>query len=681
VASLVAAAHWPVLAAQAMAMDDDAFFGSNPLVTRPGWASTARFFSEVLQPSTVRGYYLPLSMTSLMVDHALGGRPGDLGAFHRTNLALHVLSTALLVLLLHRLFGALAPAVVAGLLFGLHPLTVEPVAWVGERKTLLAACFALGSLLAYVQSTRRGGRGWTAGSVACFALALLSKPTVTPLPLLLLLLDAWPLRRLSARAVVEKWPFFALGLASVAITLVSHSRSAVILAAMPSELAHWPLHAGYLLAFYLGKLVAPADLTCVYPQPQPLALSNPAVALGVTVVVALAAGLLLLARRAPGPLVGAAFFVLAIAPTLGLVKYSWVVASDKYVYFPAVGLMLPIAAGLTILGARRGAGMRVWLLALPLAPLLLAEAHGVRATLRNWRDTPTLYRHMARLAPDAPEVMNGLARIAIAESRPDEALRYLSKSVAIEPGVAETRYNLGILLAARGETARALEHLRRAEALRPDDPEILGALGAALRAAGNGREAIPFLRRAVQVDPGFQQGLIALGQALVQEGQPEEGAPWLRRAFEGASDDAGLGYELAAALLLVPGATPEALTHLRRVVGLRPDWAPALNTLAWVLATTPDPALRDPGEARRLSARAVELTGGGRPEVLDTFAAALASAGEFAEAARVAERAARLAERGGAGALAREIRARLDLYRAGAAYVAPAEGSGGGPAS
>jgi len=220
VVALVAAAHWPVLGAQAVSLDDNDFIKNNPLVTHPGWASTSRFFSEVLHPSTVHGYYLPLSMTSLMVDYALGGRPNDLRVFHRTNLALHLLTTALLVILLYRLFGALVPAAIAGLLFGLHPLTVEPVAWVGERKTLLAACFALATLVAYVESLRRARVAWGSVALGCFALALLSKPTVAPLPLLLLVLDWWPLKRLSPRAVLEKWPFFALSIVSAAITII-----------------------------------------------------------------------------------------------------------------------------------------------------------------------------------------------------------------------------------------------------------------------------------------------------------------------------------------------------------------------------------------------------------------------------------------------------------------------------
>src|SRR6266487_907787 len=142
IAMIVLADYWPVLHAQALALDDTEFVVANPLVTHPSWASVQRFFSEVGRPSTVQGYYLPISMTSLMLDWGLGGRPGHLDAFHRTGLLLHILNTLLLLWILHDLFGALIPASLAALLFGLHPLTVQSVAWIAERKALLAALFA-----------------------------------------------------------------------------------------------------------------------------------------------------------------------------------------------------------------------------------------------------------------------------------------------------------------------------------------------------------------------------------------------------------------------------------------------------------------------------------------------------------------------------------------------------------
>src|SRR6476661_7753947 len=166
VCGIVAAAHWPVLGAQALGIDDEQFVTRNPLVTRPGWDSAGRFFTEILEPSSVPGYALPLTMTSLMLDWAAGGRPGNLAPFHRTNLALHLASVALVVLILERISGALGAAAILGLLFGLHPLTVEPVAWITERKTLLAACFGLASVLAYLEARLRGSRAAIGMSLA-----------------------------------------------------------------------------------------------------------------------------------------------------------------------------------------------------------------------------------------------------------------------------------------------------------------------------------------------------------------------------------------------------------------------------------------------------------------------------------------------------------------------------------
>src|SRR5262249_40378039 len=154
--------------------------------------SVGRFFAEVLEPSTVRGYYMPLSMTSLMLDAAAGGRASDLTVFHRTNLALHVACTLLVALILCELLGSILPAAILALLFGLHPLAVEPVAWVAERKTLLAAWFAFASTFSSLRSARTRSRRWLTFSIVAFALALLSKPSVVALPLMFLALDLWP---------------------------------------------------------------------------------------------------------------------------------------------------------------------------------------------------------------------------------------------------------------------------------------------------------------------------------------------------------------------------------------------------------------------------------------------------------------------------------------------------------
>jgi tetratricopeptide (TPR) repeat protein len=573
VAIVVAAAHWPVLNAGAIAIDDDKFIEYNALVANPGWSSVGRFFSEVTRPSTVPGYYLPLSMTSLMLDWGMGGRPDDLRVFHRTSLALHVLVTLLLVLILQRLFGAWVPAALAGLLFGLHPLTVEPVAWVGERKTLLATFFALGCILSWLQGVGGGRPLWRWAAVALFALALLSKPTVATLPLLLVLLDAWPLRRAGLRALLEKWPFFLLALASGAVTLVSHGRTVGTSAATGAGLLSGLVQAGYVLGFYLAKLVRPFDLTPVYAMPASFAPSNPALWPALAGVAALTLALVLVARRARGPLVGWLVFVLAIAPTLGFVRYSWVTASDKYVYFPLVGLLLVLGAGLADwwhsprLGGPVG---RAALLALALL-FLAAEARGVRAALAPWSDSLALRRHIVAVAPQTPAAHLGLGTFLEQHSARAEALRHFRRAVELDPGRADAQLDLGLALERRGLIAEALEHLKVA-------------------------------------------------------------------------------------------------------VRDSPEWVDPCNELAWLLATGPDPALRDPHQALRLADRAVVLSGGHDPNVLDTQAAVQAAAGQFARAVETAGRARDLALSMNAVPLAEALRARLAGYERGLPFtLSPAD--------
>jgi tetratricopeptide (TPR) repeat protein len=678
VGTLVAATHWPVLDAQAISLDDAPFVTQNPLVTHPSWESTSRFFREVLHPSTVKGYYLPLTMTSLMLDYAAGGRPEDLRVFHRTNLALHVLNTLLVLLLLYRLFGALIPATLAALLFGVHPLTVEPTAWVGERKTLLATFFAFSCLLTYLAYCRRRNGAWIVVSAALYLLGLLSKPTITMIPLLMLLLDGWPLNRLSRRALLEKWPFFVLSILLGVVTVVSHENTAGF---AKVDYPPWPIHVGNLLAFYLGKVIWPRDLSCVYALPTPYSLSNPTVLVGVVAVTLFSAILILLARREKGPITGWLFFVVALAPTLGFVHYSWVVASDKYVYFPALGLLLLLASGLGAAWSSRRAGL-AWRVATLLAVLLVAAAdvRGTRTTLRNWSDSMTLYRNMERLAPDAPVVNAQFGVLLERASRYEEALVHLRRAVELEPNYPDAQYNLGVALAHQGRLEESVRHFRMADQGSPDDPETLYNLGLSLRLLGRLDEAAVEFRRALAVKPDYIEALDELGGLRVVQGHPDEGVVELRKALALAPANATLHHRLAVALLIDGGSASEAIEHLHKAIEGEPAWPAPYNALAWLRATSPDSTVRDTAEALRLGARASELTGGHDPRVLDTVAAAQAAAGRFSEAVRTQREAIAIVARAPGDTLARGMRERMNLYERGRPYREPPR-AGATPAS
>jgi tetratricopeptide (TPR) repeat protein len=576
----------------------------------------------------------------------------------------------LILLVLYRLFGAVVPAAVAALLFGMHPLTVEPVVWIGERKTLLATFFALAGVLAYLEHLRRGGRGWRLASLALYVLALLSKPTVVMLPLLLLLLDAWPLRRLRWEAVREKWPYFLLSLGSGIITVLSHERTATISSMTAVDYLHWPLHAGYLLAFYLAKIVWPTGLTSVYPPPDPFSLANPVVALGLATVVALTIILVRAARRRPGPLVGWLWFVIAIIPTLGLVQYSWVIASDKYVYFPALGFLMLICAGIGAAWDRRRFSRLASRAALVIVAILLlaAETRGVRAALRPWSDTFGLFQHMEKLAPKAPALQNSFGILMMERSVPEQAIRHFRRAVEFSPGFQEARYNLGLALASRGETEEAIEHLRMANRLAPTDPDAVFGLGVALRLAGRPDEAAREFQRGLRLRPRSVAAYAQVGDMLALGGHADEACDQFRQAVAIEPQVADLRFKLASALVLA-NHPQEAARELREVVRLRSDWAKGLNALAWLLATTPDQALRAPEEALQFALKASKLTGDADPEILDTVAAAQAATGRFDEAARTARRAAGLAVAARADGLARMIQDRARLYEQRTNYI------------
>ncbi|MFH1145307.1 MAG: tetratricopeptide repeat protein, partial [Candidatus Eisenbacteria bacterium] len=677
-ATIVAAAHWPVLSAQAVGFDDEQFIHDNPLVRNPSWRSVGRFFEEILAPSTVRGYSMPLTMTSLMLDHAAGGRPEDLRAFHRTNLLLHALNTALVVLLMHMLLRHAAAAGFAGLLFGLHPLTVEPVAWVAERKTLLAACFSLLALLSYLRFARTRRRRCWGAALAAYLLALLAKPIALVLPVLLLLLDVWPLRRTLRSAFTEKIPFLLLGAGFGLVAWISHERTADIQLGAAVHPLEGLWRAGYLNLFYLGRFFWPVDLSSIYVLPDLSGCCPPAGWMGLIGSAALIAALVFLYRRARGPLIGWLFFAAAVAPTLGIVGYSWVEASDKYMYLPMVGLLLIVTWGLAELSdrvQRRGgwSAARKRAVLAAASGLLLAiaagEALAVRAYLTHWRDTLGLHEYMAARAPGSAEVQTNLG-VALSESgRGEEAIAHFRRALEIDPRHVGAYNNLGCLLAERGVVDEAIEHFRHAVQIHPGHAEAHFNLGNAWLQKARVDEAVAAYRRAIAIRPMYARAHHRLAQALLLLGETEEARASEARALE--ADPSLLDAREALALLEIQaGNFDEALLHLRLVLRARPSAVRPLTAAAWVLSTDPRERMRRPEEALELAERAVALTRGQSPGPLDVLAAAHAAAGRFERAVETGRRALELARSEGSPVLAAEIEARLSLYEQGKPFRA-----------
>jgi tetratricopeptide (TPR) repeat protein len=637
----VLVAHWPALSAEALSFDDTQYLTENPLVQNPGWASVGRFFGEVLEPSTVRGYYQPLSMISLMLDHAMGGRADNLRPFHRTSLGLHIANTALVIVLLYLLFRRVWVAAVVGLLFGLHPMTVEPIPWVGERKTLLAAFFALWSLVAYVGYARRGVRTWYRACLASFVLALMSKPTTTPLPLLLLLLDYWPLRRLNWGAVVQKIPFLLIAGISAVITVVSQGRTSS--ATMPGEypLLHVPLILCHNIIFYLYKMVWPTNLCSHYPFPDPLALSDPMVLAGVVGTCMLIPALLLSWRRTRAPLVGWLFFFVAILPTMGVIGFTNVIASDKFAYLPSVGLMLPFAWCLGHIWSRTAGTPypKAWraMMVLAVALVVSAEGRATRRYLVYWRDTETLDRYMLGLAPSSPKLHVKLGNTLLSQGRPGAAVRYYRSALALRPDMFDGHHNLALALQRQGKIEEAIQHCRAAMRSQPDQRLthlVHISLGGCLLELGRTDKAVRHFRAALRLKPDDVNAHVGLGLALLRSQNLEEAGRQFVAALTLRPDNAGAHYNLGK-VLSAQGQLDEAVDQYRRALPLAPDAPELHNNLALILVRLGkiDEAIAqyrevlriEPGDSATRHALATLLARRGRyAEAADEYRAVLA---------------------------------------------------------
>jgi len=553
VAFLVGVVQSPVLSAQALSYDDDEFLTSNPLVQNPSWDSATRFASEVLEPSTVRGYYAPLTMISLMFDYGMGGRATDLRVFHRTNLALHLLSTMALVWLIYALTGHLLAAALLGALFGVHPLVVEPLAWIAERKTLLATFFALASLLSYVRHTTGDAPRARWISLVAMILACLAKPTAIVIPGLMIGLDLWPLSRLIAdrqlnlSVFVEKIPLFAVSAVFTVITLISHQRTVGLEVAQDGLITRG-LTAIHLIVFYLGKVAWPVDLSSVYLLPDPITLADPTILTSIAALTVLTFAVLWVARAGVlAPLAGLAVFVIGLSPTLGGLRYSWVTASDKYVYLPALGLTLVGAWAFARIWSVDGTRQPILRVALGVlvAVLFVAETRTSRAQLAHWQTTEALYRHMMSLTPQFPLIHLNLGEHLLANGRVEEAVRLFYRAIEIEPGYAKAHNNLGVVFWSARQPDRALSHLTQAVSADPKLAKAHSNLGIAYNGMRRPVEALASFERALALDPRDPQSHCGAALSHILLGRPQTARPHYETSLR-----------LAPGCKLPPGSLP-----------------------------------------------------------------------------------------------------------------------------
>jgi tetratricopeptide (TPR) repeat protein len=466
------------------------------------------------------GNWHPLTWLSHMLDVELFGL--DAGAHHLTNLALHVANALLLFGVLARMTGATGRSAFVAGLFALHPLHVESVAWVSERKDLLSTCFALLALAAWLGWARRRSGVAYAGALALFALGLMAKPMLVTLPFLLLLLDLWPLGRLATRRplglaplLVEKLPFFALSAASSLVTLGAQSSAISLEVPLGVRLSNALV--GYL--HYLGRALWPSELAAFYPYPYPEPWPLALVACAAALLIGVSAAALLRLRRQPYLAVGWLWFLGMLVPVIGLVQVGLQSMADRYMYLPLVGLAVPAVWGAHEALARLG--YRDALLAGVGIALLAACALATRVQVGYWRDSETLFRRALAVTDG-----NYYAHVIVGSALFDRgeleaAIEHFEESLRDAPWYSRAHANLGRGLLARGDLEGALASLSQASRLNPWLRHAHFHRGEALERARRHAEAVEAYRAELELSPDHSDARRRLATLLATHPSPE----------------------------------------------------------------------------------------------------------------------------------------------------------------
>ena len=657
--------------------------------------------------------WIPLTWLSLEVDHALFGL--DASGYHATNAVLHASSAALLLWVLARATGFLGSSAFVAGVFALHPLHVESVAWVAERKDVLSGLFFVLTLGAWCAYARRPGFLRYALALLGFALGLLAKSVVVTLPFVLLLLDFWPLGRLLAsgragirRACLEKLPMLAIAAAVAVVTYRVQQKMGAM-----STLEGIPLRArieNALVSYvaYLRQTIWPADLAVFYPHPMrslPVWPSLGAAAL----LAALTAGALAMWRRRPWLAVGWLWYLGMLVPMLGLVQVGLQSRADRYTYLPQIGLSIAVAWEIADRLGRSRARHAVAAAAGALVLILLGIA--TRAQLGHWRDTETLFQHALAVTRDNFVAHQGIGQVRLKRGDLDGALEAMSEAVRINPhwsaraGLAEVlakrgmldeaiwnygeavrdkpdgegiRVAYGRLLEQRGWHDEALQQYALAIALDERinnglaSASIHALIGQAWAARGQTERAVASYEKALALDPDLAEARANLALARLASADPAEVVRGLEAALAAGIDQPDLHFGLADALERL-GREADAIEHYEIALRAKPDSKEGANNLAWLRATARDRALRDPAEALRWAEAAAVQSGRRDPGVLDTLAVSQAAGGRFDDAVATADEALAMATD---AKQADELRARRALFAAHRPFEPPAPPAG-----
>jgi tetratricopeptide (TPR) repeat protein len=533
-AAVTIATYWPVSRFGFVNYDDPYYVYENPHVssglTAQGivWAFTTHYCSN----------WHPLTWLSHALDCQLFGL--DPRAQHLVNLLLHVANTLLLFQILFRTTAApWRSAFVAGV-FALHPLHVESVAWIAERKDVLSTLFWMLTVWAYVRYVEHfravdpQSRKYYRLALLFFALGLASKPMLVTLPFVLLLLDYWPLGRapqLQMNGLVplfkEKVPFFVLTILSCAVTFWAQHAGGAVESFERLPVGYRVANATVSYLRYAAKTVWPHRLAVFYPQglwPMWTIIAAGALLVAVTIWVRASA------RRQPQFLVGWLWYLGTLVPVIGFVQVGRQSMADRYTYVPMIGLLIMIAWSIPSSIASQPWAKRLF--ALTAAILLGACVILCRQQISYWQNSETLFRHALTITPSNATALNNLGSALERAGRVKEAFGQFEEAVRLNPGDWRAQFNLGTTLLSLGRIQNAIPHLQRAAEMKPDLPAVRNALGVAFLNAADIEKAKAEFERVLELDPSSADAHYNLGLVLRRMGKTEEAVAHFEKAVQ-----------------------------------------------------------------------------------------------------------------------------------------------------
>jgi tetratricopeptide (TPR) repeat protein len=580
-AALVAATYAPVRNNDFVSFDDPSYVTENPHV-RAG--ITAHGLLWALTTGDAANWH-PLTWFSHMLDVQFFGI--NAGPHHVTSVLFHIANTCLLFGLLLSMTGAPGRSALTAALFAVHPMHVESVAWIAERKDVLSTFFGLLTLYAYVAYVRRGGATRFLSSLVLFALGLMAKPMLVTLPFLMVLLDWWPLRRFNAKTmprklVQEKIPFFVLAAISSGITImVQHTGGAVrTLEAVPLQARLSNALVSYIA--YITKLIWPVRLAIFYPLPKSIpaweAIGSALIIAVITVVV------FKFGSRYPYLPTGWFWYLGTLVPVIGLIQVGEQAMADRYSYIPSIGLFILASWGIADLLSRRNSAIKF--VALLAILLIVVFAITSRNQLSYWKNNFTVWNHALAVSEDNYFALVHVGNVVLAggneifpKADPDKALTYFSRALEIRPDFDLALDNMGIVLLNQGKHPEALPYLTKAVQVSPNFSHAHNDLGVAMERFGRFDDAISEYEQAVRLDSNLQVAHVNLAKLLATRGRLDDAIREYSEAIRLKPDDPVPHYDLGI-VFNSKGDVRRAIAEFSIVLKLKPDSAEAQRALS-----------------------------------------------------------------------------------------------------